>query len=68
MILATCSDPGIAIFAKILKNIFDMILIIGPIVTLVSLGILFFKLVTFDYDEKTNYNATAKYRIIKKDS
>ena len=66
MILATCSDPGIAIFAKILKNIFDMILIIGPIVTLVSLGILFFKLVTFDYDEKTNYNATAKYGVIKK--
>ena len=66
MILATCSDPGIAVFAKILKNVFDMILIIGPIVTMVSLGILFFRLVTFDYDEKTNYNATVKYRIIKK--
>ncbi len=66
MILATCSDPGIAVFAKILKNIFDMILIIGPIIVIISLGILFFKLVTFDYDERTNYNATAKYKILKK--
>ncbi|MBQ6539066.1 MAG: C40 family peptidase [Bacilli bacterium] len=56
MILTTCSDHGIAIIAKILKTIFDMILIIGPIIAMVSLAYLFFRVVTsVDADKNEVY-------------
>lgn len=38
-----CSDPGIIQFVKILKTIFEMIQIIGPILAVVSLAIIFLK-------------------------
>ena len=62
----TCSNPGIIQIAKILKTVFQMIQIIGPILAMVSLGILFFRLMVFDYDERTNVNATKKYIGVKK--
>ncbi len=45
MILVTCTDPGIIQFVKILKTIFQMIQILGPILAMVSLAILFLKMI-----------------------
>ncbi len=60
MILTTCSDHGIAIIAKILKTIFDMVLIIGPILAMVSLVYLFFRVIT---DTDADKNEVYKKRI-----
>lgn len=43
---STCSDSGIMAFVKIIKTIFTMIEIIAPIILVVSLGYLFFLIVT----------------------
>lgn len=42
----SCSDVGILPMLKIIKNIFDLIQIIAPIVAIVSLGIILTKIVT----------------------
>ena len=60
MILTTCSDHGIAIIAKILKTIFDMILIVGPMLAMVSLAYLFFRIIT---DRDADKNEVYKKRI-----
>ncbi len=39
----TCADPGIIQITKVLKTLFQMIQILGPILAMVSLGIIFFK-------------------------
>ncbi len=43
---STCSDYGIIAFIRIIKTIFIMIEIIAPIVLMVSLGFLFFTMIT----------------------
>lgn len=52
MMLMVCSDPGIIQIVKILKTIFQMIQIFGPVLAIVSLGVIFFSSITA-YDEKT---------------
>ncbi len=65
MILLSCSDHGIAIFAKILRTIFDMVLIIGPPLLMVSLGFLFLKIMTSaDLDEKGIYKKRIKNSVL----
>ena len=42
----TCSDYGIVLFVKILKTIFDMILILAPALAIISIAYLVFRIVT----------------------
>lgn len=46
LILVSCSDPGIAQIVKILKTIFDMVQIIGPVLAMLSLAWIFLRNVT----------------------
>jgi len=52
-----CSDYGIVHMVKIVKNVFQMIQIIGPILAIISLAIIFFRLmsVSYDYDSDKKY-------------
>ena len=52
MILNTCSDPGLGFVLKILRSVFTIIEIIAPIVLIISLGILFTKLVVNPEEKK----------------
>ena len=47
-----CSDPGLGFILKILKTFFTIIEIVAPIVLIVSLGILFAKLLADPEDKK----------------
>ena len=61
LIGVTCSDHGVAIFAKIIKIIFHMLLIIGPILCMVSLGYLFIMIITSsDADAQKVYSKRIK--------
>ena len=52
VILNTCSDPGLGFVLKILRSVFTIIEIIAPIVLIISLGILFTKLVANPEEKK----------------
>ena len=53
----TCSDYGIIQFVRILRIVFQMIQVIGPILAMLSLAIIFFRLmsVSYDYDSDKKY-------------
>ncbi len=52
MILTVCTDPGIIQFVKIFKIIFQMIQILGPILAMLSLAILFFKMIAHSNEKE----------------
>ena len=41
-----CSDPAMLPFLSVIRTVFQMIQILGPILSIVALMILFFKLMT----------------------
>ncbi len=53
----TCSDYGIIQFVRILRIVFQMIQVIGPILAMLSLAIIFFRLMSNSYD----YDSDKKY-------
>ena len=60
----TCSDYGIIQFVRIIRIVFQMIQVIGPILAMLSLAIIFFRLmsVSYDYDSDKKYEKD-KHRI-----
>ncbi len=55
MVLAvTCSDYGVVTFVKVLKIIFDMIMILAPALAIISVAFLMFRIVTSSDADKND--------------